>query len=314
MSALPKVGIIFDNQMMLHRNNWPHVEQPNRISVIYSCVCKKSGWISIPSREATDKELSLCHNIPIIEQKIDLLANQLHNFGDCYANQYTKKVARLAAGCSIQLVEEILSKNIESGFAIVRPPGHHAHCMHMAGFCFYNNAMLAAIVASKTKRVMIVDFDVHYGDGTVQLMSDYPQYSNISYFSIHRYDCGKFYPGSGVPGRHLGGRVHCVGFDGSCDDEYFVDMFEEEFLKFAKEKQPELIVVSAGFDAADGDSVGGCAVTPRGYSEIIRIIQSFNRNIAMILEGGYHLGIIGDCAEACVVQLLKQQTDEISNT
>jgi len=229
--------------------------------------------------------------------------------GDMYMSSGTALAASLAAGCSITLAEAIDDGHIESGYAIVRPPGHHAKCGAYGGFCFYNNAMLAAThLTSRGKKVYVVDWDVHLGDGSINVMKSHLQRGNnlLRYFSIHRWDQGGFYPGGsgGRSGTDASGRALKVGFDGSQGDEFYINTFMNILLPSMRTFKPDVIIVSAGFDAAEGYPLGGCHVTPLGYATMIRLLAGITPRIGMILEGGYNLQSISESSLSCVQALL----------
>lgn len=307
------VGIATDKRMLAHKSEHEHVERPERLVSIWKTLKTLGPFVKVHAREASDAELRTCHDVVAIQAEIRRIAGNPVGMGDMYAvPEKTELAARLAAGCSIQLVQDIVAGRIESGFAIVRPPSHHAHCDHASGFCFFNSALVAAVEASKIRKVLIVDIDVHHGDGIASILKGEKQRhnKNIAYVSIHRYDDGHFYPGTGHPGTYCDGRILNIGFNGGKGDDYYDDAMELEVVPFARSFDPKLIIVCAGFDAAAGDPIGGCFVTPRGYASIMRHIQSITRNIAMILEGGYNLQAIGECARACVQVLLTRSNEE----
>jgi len=212
---------------------------------------------------------------------------------DCYENGYTCKAAYMAAGGAIEAVKAVCrDKNEESkdegtsvdhAFAIVRPPGHHAHCNELAGFCFFNNVPIAARVAQNElgkKKVCIFDWDVHMGDGSADsLIED----DSILFISIHRWEDDRFYPGRGRGNpMRIGkgkGKGHTILFPVNTDgtrgeadkmisDTDYIYACETIFFPIIREFEPDLIIVSAGFDSALGDKLGGLGVTPMGYAWI----------------------------------------------
>jgi acetoin utilization deacetylase AcuC-like enzyme len=222
---------------------------------------------------------------------------------------------------------------IINGFALIRPPGHHASICRASGFCLFNNVACAINVwrnRGLLKRAMIVDFDVHHGNGTQDLFETDP---DILYLSIHRYDNGHFYPGTGThlkigEGEGKGYTINIpLNMKGMGDEEYLI-AFKQVVVPVAEQFQPDIIVVSAGFDCAMGDPLGGMEVTPKGFAEITRMLMNIpimqskfvnsnsqnittaetTRNIPIVfaLEGGYNLSQIALSIAACVRTLLGQ--------
>jgi len=312
-SSTFKVGVVYDPIMGEHHNDGDgfHYERPERIYSIYQSLVTSgliSSLVSIKSREATRTELELAHVPEYVNKIIELLSRPNTNDripdSDMYANEHTLKAALTAAGSTLQLTQDIMENKIESGFAIVRPPGHHATPGKCMGFCYFHNLGIAAIHAAKNgRRVLIVDFDVHHGNGTEKLIRKHKELRNLLFFSIHRWDDGEFYPGTGKPIETE--RVINVGFNGSRGDGFYLSMFKNRLLPRAKGFAPDLILVSAGFDAAEGDPLGQCTVTPDGYYQMIQILQSICPNIALVLEGGYNLQSISQSSLACTQALLK---------
>jgi len=299
------VGLVTDKRMFQHKCDCTHYEQPTRLRAVLQAL-KELPLVRLASHIATDAELANCHDVATILSQIRQLSNNIFSQGDMYAvPEKTENAARLAAGCSIQLVRDILSGSIESGFAAVRPPGHHSHYDQISSFCFFNNALLAAVEASKSEKVLLVDFDVHYGDGTANILKTHlKQNKNIAYVSLHRYDDAEYYPTTGHSGTYLDGRLLSIAHNGGQDDDYYENAFELEVIPFAKKFETTFIVVSAGFDAAKNDPLGESFVTPDGYRNMIRQLQLISRKIALILEGGYDLSAISASACACVEVLL----------
>jgi len=320
-----KVGLVFEPYLTQHRADESHVERPERILSIYQELLNQ-GLVEfchpIRSRLASDQVITLTHDPEYLGRMISQLSQTYPRLGDAdmFGNQYTVDCARIAAGSTVHLIEQIVEGEITSGFAIVRPPGHHACSAKYAGFCFLNNVMIgamAALNANPNLKIWIVDIDVHVGDGTIELIKKHgnnPQYNSdhLRYLSIHRYDDGTFYPGgeTGRSGSYPNNQIVTVGFNGSQGDRYYRQIFREVVLPVGQDFQPDLIIVSAGFDAARGDPLGNCDLTPQGYHRLIKMLQSISPNIAMVLEGGYNLDAISQSAAACVKALLNFNHDD----
>ncbi|KAI7986539.1 Histone deacetylase 15 [Camellia lanceoleosa] len=200
---------------------------------------------------------------------------------------------------------EITQKELHT----VRPPGHHAGVRHAMGFCHHNNAAVAALAvqAAGAKKVLIVDWDVHHGNGTQEIFEGN---KSVLYISLHRHEGGKFYPGTGAAHEvgTRGAEGYCVNVPwshGGVGDNDYIFAFQHVVLPIASEFAPDFTIISAGFDAARGDPLGCCDVTPAGFAQMTHMLNALSGGkLLVILEGGYNLRSISSSATAVIKVLL----------
>lgn len=311
-------AIGFDERMLLHselevKPN-PHPERPDRLRAIAASLAAAGIFPSkcalVPPREITKEELLMVHSPDHIES-VEQTKNMLYSYftSDTYANGHSACAAKLAAGLCADLASLIVSGRVRNGFALVRPPGHHAGVKQAMGFCLHNNAAVAALAAKRAgaKKVLIVDWDVHHGNGTQEIFDGD---KTVLYISLHRHEDGNFYPGTGAA--HEVGVLDGQGFSvnipwsrGGVGDDDYIFAFQTVVLPIASEFAADITIISAGFDAARGDPLGCCDVTPTGYSWMTSLLAgSSNGRLLVILEGGYNLRSISSSATEVVKVLL----------
>jgi len=222
---------------------------------------------------------------------------------DTFTSPESVEIAALAAGATIQAAEHAIA-NHEPAFALVRPPGHHAERDRSMGFCLYNNVAVAAAsaIARGVGRVAIVDIDVHHGNGTQWMFYDDPK---VLYVSTHQYP---FYPGTGAANEIGTGEGAGFTFNvplemGATDADYAL-VFRAAILPVLDAFAPELVLVSAGFDAHERDPLASMRVTTEGYASLVKQLIGASRNgsIAFVTEGGYDLGALADCLDAAIAE------------
>lgn len=277
-----------------------HPEHAGRIRAVWRRLDETglTARMNAVEAETVDVDLLLTvHTSAYLE-----LLNRLPGYGrtvhldtDTYANPHSYEIARLAAGGTVGAVDAIMRGDADNGLVVVRPPGHHAMPDHGMGFCLLNNVAIAARYAQQQygiERVLIVDYDVHHGNGTEAMFFDDP---SVLFISTHQ---SPLYPGSGAL-EDLGagaGRGYTVNIPlpaGHGDATYSL-IFDEVVWKLAQRFQPQLILVSAGFDAHWVDPLAAMQLSLTGYAhlsaELVRMAQTLcGGKIAFVLEGGYNL-------------------------
>ncbi|KAF8005729.1 hypothetical protein BT93_K0115 [Corymbia citriodora subsp. variegata] len=217
-----------------------------------------------------------------------------------------------------KVAKRVAKGELDSAFAIVRPPGHHAEHDEAMGFCLYNNVAIATNFLLKEKelginKILIVDWDVHHGNGTQKTFWKDPR---VLFFSVHRHEFGSFYPANDDgdytmigEGPGAGYNINVPWENGRCGDADYLAVWDHILIPVAKQFNPDMILISAGFDAAVGDPLGGCHVTPYGYALMLKKLMDFARGkIVLALEGGYNLASISNSALACMEVLLDDKT------
>ncbi|XP_074645716.1 protein deacetylase HDAC6-like isoform X2 [Tubulanus polymorphus] len=315
---------VYDERMRRHKDpvNPGHPERPDRISRIFTMHedfnlvnrCQR-----LPSRSATEDELLLVHSPSHVKRmkdtktskNSDLKEMQLQ-YNSIFFNQDSYECALLAAGCLLQVIDNVLTGKSQNGIAVVRPPGHHAEDESACGFCLFNNVAIAAKYSQKKynlSRILIVDWDVHHGNGIQHMFERDP---GVLYISLHRYDNGTFFPASEDANFDMVGVDEGEGFNVNIPwnkrglgDFAYISAFHHVVMPIAYEYNPELVIVSAGFDAAQGDPLGGFKVTPEGYAHMTHMLMGLaNGKVILALEGGYNLQSISESMAMCTSTLL----------
>jgi acetoin utilization deacetylase AcuC-like enzyme len=328
VESMPSVAIVKDDRYLEHNPGEGHPESPDRLRVIHDLInAEFSALPIIPPRLATENELALIHD-PFYIQTVASTEGRPHSQldPDTGLSARSYEIARLAAGGLLQAIDSILAipnsdfPNPNSVFAFVRPPGHHAEPDRGMGFCLFNNVAIAAAYAKKNyglKRILIIDWDLHHGNGTQRAFYEDP---TVLYFSSHQYP---YYPGSGNfdeigRGKGKGFTINAplpIGFG----DEEYLYLYSAILKPIALEYKPELILVSAGFDPYVKDPLGNMEVTCKGFGALAGIAQDLARRtcdgkILITLEGGYHPEGLRDGVRAVLQTLLGKPSPLPSKT
>ena len=321
LMAKTPVAILYDEIFLEHNTGSGHPERPERLFEVIDTLKNNPDfkydlvWPKV--RKADNSEIALAHSekyIQLVESEIRALDDDSPTFlstGDTVISPKSLDVAQMSVGASLVGIDEIMNGNVKAAFSFNRPPGHHATEDRGMGFCIYNHAAIAAKYLQNKyslARVLIIDFDVHHGNGTQDIFYDDP---SVFYFSIHQHP---FYPGTGRPKET--GTADGEGFTLNIDlpkgsgDEEFIKGFSEELIPKMNDFKPEFILISAGFDAHDNDLLGKLSYTPKGYSQVAKIINSIYKNsnakgIMYMLEGGYVPENIDNASQAIIKRLLE---------
>ncbi len=256
--------------------------------------------VQISPESASLKQLRRVHSPAVIERirQVSSSGGGLLDYSDTYATVDSFELARLAVGSCCHMVNDIMEGRATNGIALVRPPGHHAEVNRVSGFCLFNNVAAAARHAQEVygvKRIMILDYDVHHGNGTQDIFYDD---DSVLFISTHLYMPRYFYPGSGSLqeigiGKGLGYTLN-VPLLPDFGDEGYCRIFSELIEPKAAEFRPELILISAGFDAHWRDPLAMAGLTLTGYARVSRALVEMankwcNGRVLFVLEGGYEL-------------------------
>ncbi|MBI4395088.1 MAG: histone deacetylase [Candidatus Omnitrophica bacterium] len=295
-----RTALVYSERYQDHDTGHNHPERPARVISVYQFLKKSDLFpqlLLIRPRPAHLRQVNLVHPLDYIHHVKHACQRQwrLLDTLDTAISPESFDVALLAVGGVLELVDAIMAGEARNGFALVRPPGHHAEPTKALGFCIFNNVAIAARYLQEEyglERILIIDWDVHHGNGTQHIFEEDP---SVFYFSTHQYP---FYPGTGAEseiGRGQGkGTTLNVPLPAGAGDEEYQSVFREIFYPRAIEFMPDFILISAGFDAHEADPLAHMNLTESSYGFFTDMAlqiahESGHERVASVLEGGYHL-------------------------
>jgi acetoin utilization deacetylase AcuC-like enzyme len=310
-----KTGLVYDPRYLEHDMGMGHPESPNRLRAIMQQL-EQSGTAArltrIVPRMAEDEWITQIHSAAYVAslKQHAPASGRVSLDPDTSMSPGSLTAAYLAAGGALTAVDAIMQREVEHVFCAVRPPGHHAEARRAMGFCLFNNVAIAARYIQKRhglSRVLIVDWDVHHGNGTQHSFEDDP---SVLFFSTHQYP---HYPGTGRESEHGTGAGEGytinVPMEAGEGDEEYRRVFQKVLVPAADQFKPEFVIISAGFDAHKDDPLASMGLTESGYADLTAIVAGIARRhaqgrILSSLEGGYNLTALAASVDAHVCGLL----------
>lgn len=307
--------VLSDRRLLNHRTGH-HPEQPARLQSIWGRLDLSDEQYS-SAELADDSVIRSVHKPDYVEKMEEFAAQGGGNWdADTVVCTESFNIAKLAAGMAMKAVDEVVANETENALCLVRPPGHHAVADRAMGFCLLNNVAIAARYALdryQMDRILIVDWDVHHGNGTQDI---FYESGKVYFFSSHRHP---FYPGTGTSdetgtGPGLGATCN-LPFPFGIQRRSFLDSFQTELTEFARKCKPDLVLISAGFDAHHRDPVGSLGLETEDFAELTEIVMQVaegycNGKIVSLLEGGYHLDALAESVEVHLKTLQKKPSSD----
>ncbi|KAF4791535.1 Gamma-tubulin complex component 6 [Turdus rufiventris] len=327
-------ALIYDEEMTTHKLLWSDpicdIEVPERLSSSYEQLRSYhlvERCVHVPAREGSEEEILLVHSLEHLEvakstqtMNEEELKRVSENYDAFFFHPSTYRCARLAVGATLQLVDAVMSGKVRNGMALVRPPGHHSQRNAANGFCLFNNVAIAAEYAKLKyglQRILIVDWDVHHGQGTQYIFEEDP---SVLYFSWHRYEHQEFWPSLKESdydavglGKGKGFNINLPWNKVGMENSDYLAVFFHVLLPMAFEFDPELVIVSSGYDSGIGDPEGQMNATPEVFAHLTHfLMQLANGKLCVILEGGYHLKSLGESVCMTVKTLLGDPVPQVT--
>jgi acetoin utilization deacetylase AcuC-like enzyme len=312
MAAPRRVGVVSDPRYRDHEGPAGHPERPERLAAVGDAIeARRHALVPVAARAAQPDEILRVHERSHLEH-LERAARQapVRLDPDTYLGDRSLAVAMLAAGGAVDLVRSVCRGDLDAGLAAIRPPGHHAESDRAMGFCLLNNAAIAARAAQaeeRVGRVLLIDWDVHHGNGTQHSFEEDP---SVLYASTHQFP---WYPGTGdfdEAGRGAGaGTTVNVPLPAGCGDAEYVGVFQRVIAPVARAYRPELILVSCGFDAHRDDPLASMQVSGDGFRAMAACVRELadalcGGRLVLLLEGGYALSGLREGTDAVLDVLL----------
>ena len=308
-----KTGYASDPFYLRHETE-PHPENPGRLTAIQNRLESSEFYnnlIPIQPRKATAEEIGMVHDSGYVASVKQSCADEVRNLdADTVISSNSYDAALLSVGAGMKAIDQLIDGNIHNAFCAVRPPGHHAEQDHAMGFCLFNNVGIAARYAQKTKglnKIFIFDWDVHHGNGSQHSFYSDP---SIYYSSTHQYP---FYPGTGAKeetgtGDGLGTTLN-LPMDAYSDDDNYLSAVEKKLIPEIQHYKPDLIIISAGFDAHQNDPLAQIQLTTDCFGKMTELLMGIARDVCdgrllSMLEGGYDYDALSDSVRLHMQTLL----------
>jgi len=306
---MKRVGLIYDDVFLKHETPQWHPETKERLRAVVAGLKSDGLWDEvehIPARKAGADDLKAVHDPAYVEKIMDARAGYLDP--DTYFSGGTLEASLFAAGAVMEAIKQCHEGKVERAFCAVRPPGHHAEADRAMGFCIFNNIAVGARYAQRLgyKKVFIADFDVHHGNGTEHM---FYQDDSVFYFSTHQYP---HYPGTGSErdrGRGKGeGFTYNIPMSSGSGDREYGHVYNETLHELVRDFEPDIFLVSAGYDIHARDPLAAIRVTDGGIKSIVRGILTSRKDIPYVfaLEGGYDLEALASAVSITIQALLEE--------
>jgi len=302
------VGFIYHPDYLKHDTGIGHPERPERLATLMQYLLKSPLWRQLSHLRPSPAPLEWVHAVhperysAMIKVRC-LQGEHVLDAGDTHVCKESYEIALLAAGGVLQGVDEVMTGRLKSVFCALRPPGHHAESSTVMGFCLFNNVAIGARYAQRkygVERIAILDWDVHHGNGTQEIF--YGD-DSVFYVSLHQYP---FYPGTGAAsergaGKGEGFTLNCPMGAGSVEKDY-LDAFQTQILPALHRFQPQLVMISAGFDAHADDPLANINLTEGSFGKMTELVSEIGRKYAdgrmvSVLEGGYNFQALARSVE-----------------